>query len=137
MPDVHCIPPWRRGLSPRKRLPGIVVHLLGRHAGMWSSAYRGTVSYQFVRGIGYWVLLRTPTFGERKLAAALVLTRAPQTQDEWRRVRNRFVKDGPFEIGSANHQYLFVGRSLHEEALKAMGGAGVKVMDWDAMTTCA
>ena len=137
LPDVHCIPPWRRGLSPRKRLAGIVVHLLGRHAGMWSSAYRGTVSYQFSRGSGYWIIFRTPTIGDQRLAVALVLTRAPRTKYEWSRIRQRFDVERAFELGSARYRYLFVGGTLREEARKAMSRSGVEVMNWDAMTACS
>ena len=136
MPGIHCIPPWRRERSPRKRLPEIVAYLLARHAVEWASACRATVNYHYACEAGYWVLLRTQTLAGRWLVAALVLTRTPKGRHEWSVIRG-LCASGTFSMKAARHRYLFVRGAVYEEARRFMGAAPMTVVDWSKIHACS
>ncbi len=135
MPGIHCIPPWNRERSPRRRLPEIVAYLLARHAVEWASACRATVSYHYVSEAGYWVLLRTQTLAGQWLVAALVLSRTPKGRDDWRAIR-ALCASRTFSLKQAKYRYLFVRSRACEDARRFLGTAPMSIVDWSKIHAC-
>lgn len=136
MPGLHCIPPWKRERSPRKRIPSIVAYLVARHAGEWAVGCRGTMNYLYAEEVGYWVFLRTPALERKWLISALVLTQTPKGKGGWSGLQDAYFTSG-FQVSNAKHRYLFVRSRLYAEAKQYMARSPITILDWDRIHQCS
>ena len=98
-------------LTFRDCLPLLVAQLLVTHARAWTAGTRALLSYQRARGPGFWVILRTPTLGARRLVSARVLLSIPNDTAGWRNLRKQIGPGTLDKLGDAKFRYVFVPKS--------------------------
>lgn len=114
--------------SIRQRIPFLVLQLVAKHAAAWAATSSGHVTYQYRRGLGYFIIIRTRALGAKRLVSARVMTRAPSTAAEWKQIREQMLERGLNKIADAKHRYLIVPRKSLPDAQRVMRKTTVKVL---------
>jgi hypothetical protein len=116
--------------SLKKALPIVASALLAEHANEWASTTRGLLSFKRDGRGGATIVLRTPSLGSVRLAAARVFHRLPPGLS-WTQVRALTLSSSPRNLLNAKHRYLFVPRRDLPNVVHAMSGSRIRVRTWE------